>query len=59
MVKDTLPMHKMQKTWVRFLGHADSPRGGNGNSLQYYYLGNLMDRKAWRAAVYEVTKSQT
>ena len=52
-------MHMMQETWVRFLGQADSPRGGNGNPLQYSYLGNPMDRKAWRAAVYEVTKSQT
>ena len=29
-----------------------SPREGNGNSLQYSCLGNLMDREAWWAAVH-------
>ena len=28
-----------------------SPGGGNGNSLQYSYLKNPMDRGAWRATV--------
>ena len=37
--------------WVR--------EGGNGNPLQYSCLGNPMDRGAWRATVYAVTKSQT
>ena len=32
---------------------------GNGNSLQYSCLENLMDRGAWQAAVHEVTKSRT
>ena len=32
---------------------------GNGNSLQYSCLENSMDRGASRAAVHEVTKSQT
>ena len=32
---------------------------GNGNPLQYSYLENPMDRGAWRAAVYGVTKSRT
>ena len=32
---------------------------GNGTPLQYYCLGNLMDRGAWWAAVHGVTKSQT
>ena len=59
VVKHTLPMHKMQETWVRSLGQTDSPRGGNGNPLQYSYLGNPMDREAWQATVHEVTKSQT
>ena len=34
-----------------------SPRGGNGNPLQYSCLENPMDRGAWRAAVRGVTKS--
>ena len=33
-----------------------SPEGGNGNLLQYSYLGNPMDRGAWWAAVHGVTK---
>ena len=30
--------------------------GGNGNPLQYSCLGNLMDRGAWKATVYEAAK---
>ena len=30
-------------------GSGRSPRGGNGNPLQYSYQDNLMDRGAWRA----------
>ena len=33
-----------------------SPGEGNGNPLQYSYLGNPMDRGAWRALVCGVTK---
>ena len=29
---------------------------GNGNPLQYSYLGNPMDRGTWWATVYEVAK---
>ena len=36
-----------------------SPRGGNGNPLQYSYLENPMDRGAWWASVHSVTKSRT
>ena len=32
---------------------------GNGNPLQYSCLDNYMDREAWWAPVYGVTKSQT
>ena len=31
---------------------------GNDNPLQYFCLGNSMDRGAWRATVHEVTRSQ-
>ena len=40
-------------------GWGRSPEGGNGNPLQYYCLGNLMDREAWWATVQGVAKSQT
>ena len=36
-----------------------SPGGGNGNSFWYSYLGNPMDRGAWRAPVHGVIKSWT
>ena len=36
-----------------------SPRGGNGNPLQFSCLKNPMGRAAWWAAVRGITKSQT
>ena len=44
---------------VQSLGQEDSPREGNGNSLQYSCLENSMDRGAWRATVHGVVKSWT
>ena len=35
-----------------------SPREGNGYPLQYSCLENSMDRGAWRASIYGVTKSR-
>ena len=40
-------------------GSGRSPGEGNGNPLQYSFLGNLMDRGAWAATVRGVIKSQT
>ena len=40
-------------------GSGRSPGGGNGNPLQYSFLENPMDRRAWWATVHGVTKSQT
>ena len=34
-----------------------SPGGGHGNPLQYSCLENPMDKGAWQAKVYRVTKS--
>ena len=36
-----------------------SPRGGNGNPLQYSCLENSMGQGAWRATVHGVAKGQT
>jgi len=36
-----------------------SPRGGNGNSLQYPCWNNLMNRGAWWTTVHGVAKSWT
>ena len=44
---------------VSIPGSGRSPGGGNGNSLQYSYLENPMDRGAWRAIVHGVTRSWT
>ena len=41
------------------LGLERFPGEGNGNPLQYSYLGNPMDRGAWRATVHGVAKSRT
>ena len=35
------------------------PGGGRGNSLQYSFLENPMDRRAWWAIVHGDAKSQT
>ena len=40
------------------LGLGRPPGEGNGNPLPYSYLQNSMDRRAWRATVHGVTKSQ-
>ena len=40
-------------------GSERSPGGGQGNPFQYSCLGNPMDRGAWQATDYRVTKSQT
>ena len=40
-------------------GLGRSPRGGNGNPLQYFCLDNPMDREVWQAIVHEVAKSWT
>ena len=40
-------------------GLGRSPEIGNGNQFQYSCLENAMDRGAWWATVYEVTKSRT
>ena len=41
------------------LGSGRSHGGGHGNPLQYSCLENAMDRGAWWATVYRVTKNQT
>jgi len=41
------------------IGSGRSPEGGYGNSLKYSCLENHMDRGAWQATVYRVTKSWT
>ena len=40
-------------------GSGRSPRGGNGNLLQYCCQDNPMDRGAWRTTAHGVTKTWT
>ena len=40
-------------------GSGKSPGEGNGYPLQHSCLENSMDRGAWQATVYGLTKSQT
>ena len=44
----------MQETQVRSLGLEEAL--GNGNPLQYFCLGNPMDRGTWWAIVHGVTR---
>ena len=37
-------------------GSGKSPAEGNGNPLQYSFLGNPMDRGAWQARIHEMAK---
>ena len=39
-------------------GPERSPGIGNGNPLQYSYLENSMDKRAWHVIVHEVTKNK-
>ena len=41
------------------LASGRSPGEGNGNPLQYSFLGNPMARGAWQATIQGVTKSWT
>ena len=56
VLKNLLPMQEMQ---VQCPGQEDrrSPGEGNGSTLQYSCLGNLMDRGAWWATVPGITKA--
>ena len=40
-------------------GWGRSPGEGNGNPLQYSWLGNPMDRGAWQATVHGVAEEST
>ena len=37
-------------------GSGRSPEAGNGNPLQYSWLGNPVDKETWRAIVHGVAK---
>ena len=47
----------MQET-QEMLGLGRSPGEGNGNSLQYSFMENHMNRAAWQTIVHGVTESE-
>ena len=53
MVKN-LPANAAELGLIPELGR--SPREGSGKSLQYFCLGNPMDRETWQAMVHGVAK---
>ena len=57
MVKNLLANARDAGVTGSILGSGRSPGGGNGNPLQYSWLGNPMNRGAWRATVHGVAES--
>ena len=56
-LKNPPAMKETQEMWVQPLGQEDPLE--KGNTLQYPWLENHMDRRAWWATVHGPTKSQT
>ena len=54
-VKNLPAMQETQERQVQSLGW-ETPRGGNGNPLQYSCLGNLIDRGAWWSTVHRLQR---
>ena len=52
------PAHAGKIDAISTPGSERPPGGGYGNSLQYFCLGNFMDRGAWWATIHRFTKSQ-
>ena len=59
MVKNLPAKQGTQEMAGSIPGSGRFPREGNGNLLQYSFLGNPMVRGAWKAIVHRVAKSQT
>ena len=60
-VKNSPAMQETQEIQVRSLSWEVSPHfisGGNGNPLQSFCLENSMDRGAWWATVYGVSRTR-
>ena len=56
-VVKNLPASAGDSGWIS--GLRKSPRGRNGNPLQYSCLGNPKDKAAWHTTIHGVAKSWT
>ena len=56
VIKTPLANARDTRNVCSIFGSERSPGVGNGNLLQYSYLGNPMDRGAWRDTVHGVAK---
>ena len=59
MIKNSLANRGDARDSDSIPGSGRCPGGGHGNLLQYSYLGNPMDRAAWRPTVHGVSESRT
>ena len=59
MIENMLANAGDAKDTGSIFGSGRSLGGGNGNPLQYFCLGNPMDREAWWVTVHVVAKSWT
>jgi len=56
LVVKNSPANAEDKMWIQSLIWEDSAGEGNGNPLQYFCLGNPMDRGVWQTTVHGVAK---
>ena len=59
MVQMVKKLPAMQKTWVQFLGWEEPLEKDMATHSSFLACRISMDRRAWRAAVHEITKSWT
>ena len=59
MIKDLLANAGGARDTDSVPGLGRFPGVGNGNLLQYSCMENSVDREAWQATVYGITKNQT
>ena len=56
LVVKNSPANAEDKMWIQSLIWEDSAGEGNGNPLQYFCLGNPMDRRVWQTTIHGVAK---
>ena len=59
MAEDEMVREQHRLNGHEFEQTLEDGREGNGNTLQYSYLGNPTDRSAWQARVHRIAKTWT